>query len=209
MHAIRFILEDWAAWPPASLPEDSAAPPLPHVPPLQRRRISALGKAALHVAFELDRIPVDNAPLIFTSRHGDLSRSITLLDQLTQGSDLSPTQFGLSVHNAIGALFSILNGDKGHYTAISAGEETAEHALCEASALLDDGAPAVRLIVYDAPMPAPYDHYENKSAIRNRPAARIARAVFCRTDRPLPSLHRTTPMGMAKALLNGFIMTGA
>ena len=47
-------------------------------------------------------------PIVFSSRHGDLPKTSTLLADLADKNALSPTAFGLSVHNAIPSLFSIL-----------------------------------------------------------------------------------------------------
>lgn len=133
-------------------------PSLPQAPALQRRRMTSLCKAAMHVAFSIENVHPD-VPLVFASRHGDLSRSISLLEELAAGNPVSPTQFGLSVHNSIGALHGILTKHTGQYTAIAAGEETAEQAFHEAYGLLDDGAKAVRVVYYDAPPPPPYDRF--------------------------------------------------
>lgn len=157
MSLLRFSVQQWCHWSVDSSSGDGLTePPLPQVPAIQRRRMTSLGKAAMHVAFGIEHAHPD-IPLIFASRHGDLSRSISLLEELTSGSPVSPTQFGLSVHNSIGALHGILTRHTGPYTAIAAGEETPEQAFHEACGLLDDGARAVRVVYYDAPPPAPYD----------------------------------------------------
>ncbi|MBW8287900.1 beta-ketoacyl synthase chain length factor [Chromobacterium subtsugae] len=154
--ALHFTIDSLISWPPApDVDGQTSHPPLEPVPAMQRRRMSPLCKAAMHGAFGLGD-GGDDIPLVFASRFGDMSRSIELLQQLSQGESLSPTQFSLSVHNAIGALHGILSGHAGQYTAIAAAEETVEAACCEALAMLVDGAPAVRLVVYDAPLPAPY-----------------------------------------------------
>lgn len=60
------------------------------------------------------------------------------------------------VHNAIAALYSIARGQRGNYLALAAGRATVETACVEAFGLLADGAPEVRLVVYESPLPPIY-----------------------------------------------------
>ena len=82
-----------------------------------------------------------------------------LLRALVAGEGLSPTTFGLSVHNAIGALYSITRGHRGNLLALSAGKATVETACLEAVSLLADGAREVRIVAYDPPLPALYSAF--------------------------------------------------
>jgi hypothetical protein len=72
---------------------------------------------------------------------------------LARGLPLSPTSFGLSVHNAIGGLFSIARTDHASASALAGGQSSVEHAVIEACGLLADGATEVLLVVYDCPLP--------------------------------------------------------
>ncbi|MCD0492241.1 beta-ketoacyl synthase chain length factor [Chromobacterium violaceum] len=158
---LHFSIDHLISWPGfAEVDNQTASPSLPQVPAMQRRRMSPLCKASLHAAFGLPP-ECGDAPLVFASRYGDIGRSIELLTQLSEGEALSPTQFSLSVHNAIAALHGILSNHRGQYTAISAGGETIEAAFCEALGMLADGASAVRLIACDAPLPEPYHAFES------------------------------------------------
>ncbi|MGC0151696.1 beta-ketoacyl synthase chain length factor [Chromobacterium vaccinii] len=157
--SLHFSIDKLISWPShAEIDSQTIQPPLPQVPPMQRRRMSPLCKASLHAAFGLQEH--GDAPLVYASRYGDIARSIELLTQLSDGEGLSPTQFSLSVHNAIAALHGILTNHRGQYTAIAAGPETVEAAFCEALGMLVDGAESVRLIACDAPLPEPYAGYE-------------------------------------------------
>lgn len=146
--------EAWLAWANAShtISGDRAAP-VQAMPPMLRRRAGFLGRLALEVAYEClgQRMGV---PTVFSSRHGEASRSVDLLMDLAGGLPLSPTSFGLSVHNAIGGLFSIARADHASGTALAAGRSGVEHAVIEACGLLADGEPEVLLVVYDCPLPA-------------------------------------------------------
>ncbi len=167
---IEITVADWAAWAPGlhsredwqawaaqpRLPDEEGAPPLTEVPAMQRRRIERLGRMAVQAAYWCAQAQDDRIPLVFASRHGDVQRSFELLDQLTRGEPMSPTHFGLSVHNAIAALYSIVRGERGNYIALAAGRSTAEAAMVEAAALLADGAPEVLVVVYDARPPQVY-----------------------------------------------------
>lgn len=165
---IEFTVEQWAAWAPGLEtrqawrdwarapypPQGESSPALAEVPALQRRRIDRLGRMAIQAALWCDA--GDGTPLVFASRHGDVQRSLELLTQQARSEALSPTAFGLSVHNAIAALHSIVRGERGNYLALAAGRASAAAALVEAAGLLADGADEVRVVVYDAPLPDDY-----------------------------------------------------
>lgn len=150
--------DDLVRTPAAGCGVEQPLPKLGEMPPMMRRRVEPLGRMALHVAYASQGQDAP-LPVIFASRYGDVPRSIALLRQLVDGQTPSPTAFSLSVHNAIGALWSIAGGHTAPYTAIAAGDETVEAAFTEAIGLLADGTPAVMVVCYDEPLPAPYDVY--------------------------------------------------
>jgi hypothetical protein len=167
---IGFSVKEWSAWAPGLVERDAwrawaAAPWLPvgddtpalaEVPAMQRRRIERLGRMAIQTAFWCQQAEDSGVPLVFASRHGDVARSMELLEALATGQSPSPTTFGLSVHNAIAALYSILRRERGNYIALAGGMATVETACIEAASLLADGAQEVMLVVYDAPLPTVY-----------------------------------------------------
>ncbi len=125
-----------------------------------RRRAGFLGKMALEVAYAcLDGRA--NVPAVFCSRHGEVSRAVDLLGELAQEQALSPTGFGLAVHNASAGLFSIARADRANHMALAGHTATIEHGVVEACGLLADGAPAVLLVAYDCPLPAPLAGFED------------------------------------------------
>lgn len=97
-------------------------------------------------------------PLIFASRHGDVGRSMDLLTSLAKNEPLSPTSFALSVHNAIGAQYSIIRQERSAVSAISNGPDTLPAAVIEAVTQLQD-APEVVLVAYEASLPEFYEKY--------------------------------------------------
>ncbi|QDQ27803.1 beta-ketoacyl synthase chain length factor [Chitinimonas arctica] len=190
---IRFSIAQWAAWAPG-LPDQAAwsawlrapampvlgsgpaTPALTEMPAMMRRRVERLGRIALQAAYGA-QAEAGNCPVLFASRYGDLDRIAELLRQLARGEPTSPTAFSMSVHNAIGALFSIARADPGNYSAIAAGEETIEAAFTEASALLADGAPAVLLVYYEEPLPAPYQGFAEPGGLPDFPRAWACRLI--------------------------------
>lgn len=170
---IEFVVVDWAAWAPGLQAREAwrdwaaapfppcgdEVPALPEVPAMQRRRIERLGRMAVQAAWWCEPLASEGVPLVFASRHGDVQRSFELLQQLAKDEAMSPTQFGLSVHNAVAALYSIVRGERGNYLAIASGRATAEAALVEAAGLLADGAPEVQVVAYDAGLPDAYSRF--------------------------------------------------
>lgn len=148
--------EAWHTWSNAPwLPVGEEIPPLRQMDPMLRRRVSPLGRAALHAAFGAHGGSRE-APAVFASRHGEVQRSWLLLNELADDQPLSPTSFGLSVHNAIGALYSMGCSHRAAIQSIAAGRETIEAALVEAVSLLADGASEVLLVYCEAPLPEAY-----------------------------------------------------
>lgn len=140
-----------------------------------RRRVDRLGRFALQAAYGCQG-EAPPCPVVFASRYGEVSRSVDLLDNLARATPLSPTSFSLSVHNAIGALYSIARGDTTAYSAVAAGEETVEAAFVEGCALLSDGAPEVMVVVYDEPLPRPFEHFPAQVQMPHAWACRLRAA---------------------------------
>ena len=166
---IQFNIDQWSAWGPGlsttadwqswareeRLPDAAAQPDVAFLPAMQRRRLSPLARMVFSVAWPLaeGRPPM---PLIFVSRHGETGRSLELLRELAVEQPLSPTQFSLSVHNAVIGLWSILRQDTSEMTAIAGERDGLEHGLLEAAALLAEGAAEVLLVVTEEPLPELY-----------------------------------------------------
>lgn len=145
----------WAAapWQPPAGPDSQ--PDVSFLPAMQRRRLSPLARMAFAVAWPLAE-EYGPMPLVYASRHGETPRNYELLCELARGEELSPTQFSLSVHNAIIGLWSIMRSDTSEMCALSTEADGLEHALLEACALLDEGAPQVLLVITEGVQPEPY-----------------------------------------------------
>jgi hypothetical protein len=185
-----FTIKDWSAFAPGLthkpewmawaanpfLPHGQAIPALAEMPPMQRRRVDKLGRMALQVAWWCQQDRDENVPLVFASRHGDLSRTYGMLRSLAQEQPLSPTHFGLSTHNAIAAQYSIARNLCGNCVCVSAGTATAEAAVVEVLGLLADGFEEVLVVVYDCPLPEGYAAYGDEPEAAFAWTARIGRA---------------------------------
>lgn len=177
MTGVRFAIADWAAVAPGLAtrpdwqawarapwrPEGALEARLEAMPAMQRRRLNALGRAAAQVAWDC-HAPGAGTPVVFASGHGDAQRCLQLLKEFAASGTASPTDFALSVHNAIGAMYSITRADRASYSSIAAGAASAALGVVEACALLADGASEVLLVCYDAPLPGEYAGFETEPA---------------------------------------------
>lgn len=148
---------DWQAWANGQQPPSSTAcaPDVAFLPAMQRRRLSHLARMAFAVAWPLAE-GHEQLPLVFVSRHGETPRTFSILSDLAAGQPLSPTQFSLSVHNAVIGLWSILKGSTSEMTALAAAGDGFENGMVEAAALLAEGVPAVLLVVTEEQPPTAY-----------------------------------------------------
>lgn len=152
---------DWADWADAPWTiEVGADAPVAAMPAMLRRRAGTLGKMALQAAYDClgER---NGIPTVFCSRHGEVARAVELISALVQGEGVSPTGFGLSVHNASAGLLSIARAERASHGALAGGAATVEQGVIEACGLLADGEPMVLLVAYDAPLPAMLRHFED------------------------------------------------
>jgi len=188
-----------------------AAPRLDFLPPMQRRRLSAMARGVFACAWPLAP-PGGNLPLVFASRHGETSRSLPLLQTLAAEEPLSPTSFCLSVHNAIAAQWSILRGETAESVALSAEDDGLEHAFIEAGLMLSAGHKQVLVVIAEESPPEAYSTW-----ISDVPFSYVAAFVVCAgqdwslTLNPLqdavpstpapPQLHCPNPLNLVRHLL--------
>lgn len=195
--SFSFVIESWAACAPGVdtpqrwsqwaaapwLPEGEPQVTLAAVAPMLRRRFAPLGRLAAQALTDLagqGRADGDGAdlldnPTVYASRYGETGRCLELLADQARHNPLSPTAFGLSVHNAIGAMIALTRGDRSSSSAIAAGRATAAAGVAEAVALLDDGAKSASLIVYDSPLPTGYTCFEDEPSAHFAWAWRLRR----------------------------------
>jgi len=174
MGGVKFSITASAAWAPGVDTKEAwlkwargecaiggiGEPPVNAMGPMLRRRAGFATKMALEVAYQCLGNRTD-VPMVFSSRHGEASRSADLLLDLANGTPLSPTSFGLSVHNATAGLFSMARADHANSTSVAAGKSSVESAVIEACGLLAEGEPDVLLVVYDCPLPKMYASFRD------------------------------------------------
>lgn len=167
----------WLAWArdPWTPADEGEQPDCAFLPPMQRRRLSRMARMALETAWPLCGDD-EQLPVVFASRHGETQRTYALLGDVADGQPLSPTSFGLSVHNAIAGQWSILRGQRGEASAIAGEADTFEHAMLEAATLLDGGAPAVLVMLAEERPPAAYDGWITDVPFSYAVALRIGHA---------------------------------
>ncbi|THU02574.1 3-oxoacyl-ACP synthase [Lampropedia puyangensis] len=161
--------EDWLNWSRAGTPSLAPleeAPPLTRMNAMLRRRASLTGRLACETAYGALHTQAphpwnEDCAMVFATRYGDAQKSLALLSDLVVGNPLSPTGFGLAVHNAAGALFAMAQTYRNNMTVVTAGIETTKAAFIESLGLLAAGAPEVLLVSYDLPLPHPYQSFNS------------------------------------------------
>ena len=136
VHATVLMKVEWTAT------ESEPRPDVSFVPMLERRRLSSVERAALHVAWKVFRqceeagiagASASETPVVFASRWGEIGTTLNLMRQMHDEGEMSPAGFSNSVHNAAPGHLSLLTKDKAPYTAISAGVDSYEMGMLEAS----------------------------------------------------------------------------
>ncbi|WP_217477372.1 beta-ketoacyl synthase chain length factor [Stutzerimonas stutzeri] len=200
---------DWAAWArnPCAPQDGDAQPDVSFLPAMQRRRMSRLARMVFAVATPLaaGQPPM---PLVYASRHGETARTFAILNDLANREPLSPTQFSLSVHNAIIGLWSIQQQDASEMTALAAQGDGLEHAVLEAALLLGEGAPAVLVVVAEDQTPDLYApwiddvSFPYAVALLLKPGRRWQLSLEPAAGR-LPQARQPHAIELIGALLNG------
>jgi hypothetical protein len=131
---------------------------LKQIPASTRRRLSSYAKVLITAMLELsERHPqLQKTPMVLATRHGDLHRTEKLLRELVRGEILSPTQFALSVNNAVLGQYSMAADNRQSMTTLSAGEQTYPLGWLEALSQLQSEAEQVLLVYADEVPPAVY-----------------------------------------------------
>lgn len=157
-------LPSWEAFLAHRRGEAVAAPaatrPAPALlPPNERRRAPDTVLVALQAAQDAcaaaGRDP-KRLPSVFASCHGELAITDDICRTLARApTEVSPTRFHNSVHNAAAGYWTIGTGCHAPATAISSLEASFAQGLLEALVQLQSGAEAVLLVAYDAPSAGP------------------------------------------------------
>ena len=125
-----FTVASYAAWRAEGADGTVAKPDVSFIPPLERRRLTGVERAALAVAWQVR--PEGDVPVVFASRWGEIGVTVKLMTQFHADREMSPAGFSASVHNAAPGAFSLLTHNHAPYTAIAARERSLEAGLLEA-----------------------------------------------------------------------------
>lgn len=151
---------DWQTWAAKgrSWADEGAAQLLTdRIPPNVRRRMSFLSKIAVQNALMLAEGEALDY-IIFSSRHGELTRTVQILKDILRGDDASPTAFSQSVHNTAASHYTIISAKPVPVTSLGSGENSLGAALTEAGAYLAlHPERKILLVDFDTPLPDPYD----------------------------------------------------
>jgi len=153
--------DDWKSWLKNSDFKSEQKVPTNYIPPMIRRRMSPLSKIAVQTALEL----IENNPhiefIVFSSRHGELPRTVELIQSILHGEDASPMAFSQSVHNTAAGLTTITAKKTIPVTSLSAGEDTFHQALIESYIYLSEHPDKkVLLVDFDSPLPKEYQDFQ-------------------------------------------------
>lgn len=159
---MQFSLQAWSAWSSDKSSRDDweawaiGEPDISAVPVMQRRRMSSLSRMAFATAAACSDGVSTMPCCIFASRHGELTRTVKIIETIVAGGAVSPADFSLSVFNTALGLYSIVTGNTSPSTMVVAGEDTFGSALIEASLYLARfPGTQVLLVYFDEPLPDP------------------------------------------------------
>lgn len=146
--------EQWQQWAQGGL--DAAAlppfkPDVAFLPAMQRRRLSLTARLLFQAAHGVLG-ETEPCAAVAVSHDGEINRSFALWLDWLRGNGVSPTSFGLSVHNATVGQWSMLRGDMSENTALSAACGGLEAAVAEAAGMLADGMRRVLVVAADEPL---------------------------------------------------------
>lgn len=157
---LDFVVQAWNAWAPGQscyeygglvVSQTDTALIGSVVPKLMQRRLSALAKGVFTAAQYC--IAADKtAPIVFSSAHGEVNKSLQMLKDIQNGDELSPTAFSLSVHNAISGLVSIAYRSHQEMVVTAPGQDGIAPAFIEALGILQEYADSVVIVFYDEPL---------------------------------------------------------
>lgn len=131
------------------------------LPATLKRRLTPLGRQAITLLYQVSSQMTEEITWVVASRRTDISRKIRLLTSLAQQEPLSPTDFSMSVHNAIIGAFSIATHNIRLHTAVAGSEHSFATGLLEAFSLQMTTSSPVGYLYYDALVPYQLEEVED------------------------------------------------
>ncbi len=138
-------------------------PDVSFIKPMVRRRLSLLAKMVFVTSYSLIDEDQEQLPLVFASRFGEMEKTVQLLTNLVNAEGLSPTSFGLSVHNSLVGMYGMINKWTESSTAIGAGNRSLTSGFIEAYSQSKSFQMPVLYFYYDEPLPEVYSRYDDES----------------------------------------------
>lgn len=149
-------LADWQSWRDGEKkPDGNVLADVSFLPAMQRRRLSPLSRAVFNTAYPL--LLQRDIPMLCCSVHGEAKRTYSLLQGVAADEGLSPTAFGLSVHNAIVGQLSIAAKARSPALALAGGDYPLQAGFTEAAGILHEGVKELLLLFYEEPLPDLYN----------------------------------------------------
>lgn len=163
--SLELDVQNWAAVVSGETVEDlGAAEPATVIPAAQRRRLPSFSRDVLRVSLPLLR-GQPRCSVVLSSPHGDLTSTVTLLSDIARREVLSPSLFGLSVHNAPTGALSLMIEHPGDQISLAGEDVTLAAGLTESYArLATQDAPSILLIHADERVPSVYEAFEHSDA---------------------------------------------
>lgn len=136
---------------------NGTAPKSTRIPMMMARRLTIGERLALDCALRL--LSDSTQALIYASHHSELERNHRILSALAAKSDVSPTDFTLSVNNSAPGNLTILTKRPLTVSAISASYASFGAALTEAYLMLQDHYEEVLVVDCDGAVPEFYHQH--------------------------------------------------
>lgn len=120
-------------WQPADAAERA---PMAELPKSLPRRMSRLSRAVLSCVSRVAAVvgeEVFQYPVVYSSRYGEIGRTLALFAEFEEYGEMSPAGFSVSVHNAPASLLGLVTGNCNNSSTLAAGEDSLCAGVLEAA----------------------------------------------------------------------------
>lgn len=178
MADLYLSIENWAAWIPPAFAKDipslspadsnkleptspnrisTLEPEIGFLVANRRRRLSPLSRVVIDTYHRANGNPTEglHIPSVLCSTYGEHVRNTNLILDISANSDVSPTAFSLSVHNAVAGLISIFYDNEAPCLTMATNKSGVSVAMFEAYSMLKDSS-HLSLTIYDGPVHESY-----------------------------------------------------
>lgn len=176
------------------------------IPLLLKRRLSTMGRNVLTtIKCCIESINEENLIWVVSSRFGDTEKMISLFNSLYKKEQGSPTDFSMSVHNALVGISSIQQKNTQMHTAISSGNMSFSCGFVEAYSIAITRQQKVGYIYYDFPLPDIYDSLITNDKQRSIVAFIIDSTTSAPTAQEFVSIGFSVEQNVNSSTLSEFI----